>query len=57
MRRATVWALLLVAVLACDGVYRIVVEMPYCPASDSAKAKADSIPVVCLFPDTTDSTP
>lgn len=32
---------------ACDMAFRI--TMPYCPVSDSAKAKADSIPVTCLF--------
>lgn len=50
--RLVVILLLVALVVACDGWYRITVEMPYCPVSDSAKAAADSIPVGCLFPDT-----
>lgn len=40
------------AVWACDATYRIVITMPWCPVKDSLKRVADSIPVMCLFPDT-----
>lgn len=52
MRRAAIVLGLVLAVAACNGWYRVTVSMPYCPASDSAKQAADSIPVLCLFPDT-----
>jgi hypothetical protein len=41
-----------ILLVSCDGVYRITVTMPWCPVSDSARARADSIPVACLQPDT-----
>lgn len=48
-------AALVAGLVACDGTYRVI--MPYCPVSDSAKARADSIPVACLFPDTSGTKP
>lgn len=41
--------LLLLLTLACDAEIRL--TMPFCPVSDSAKAKADSVPVLCILPD------
>lgn len=53
--KRTVWLLGLIVVgcvlVNCNASYTIV--MPYCPWSDSAKAKADSVPVGCLVGDTT----
>jgi hypothetical protein len=43
--------LCLVALLACNATYTVELNMPYCPVSDSAKAAADSVPVVCVLPD------
>lgn len=37
----------LVAVAACTSV--VEVRMPYCPVSDSAWKKADSIPAICVL--------
>lgn len=54
-RLGVVLALGLLLAVACDGVYRIVV--PYCPVSDSAKAHADSVPMPCLFADSTRKAP
>lgn len=52
-RRSVALALTIVSLAyACDGIYRITVETPYCPVSDSAKARADSIPLPCIL-DTT----
>lgn len=51
MRRRWLWATLavLIVIAACDGIYRVVVSVPYCPVSDSAKAQADSVPLPCLL--------
>lgn len=46
------YLLVVLGAMAC-GEFRIVaVNFPYCPVSDSAKAKADSIPAICMLPDT-----
>jgi hypothetical protein len=45
MKRAFV--LLLVLAAACNGTITVVV--PYCPVSDTAKAKADSVPFTCVL--------
>lgn len=53
MKRLAVACLILLT--ACDGVYRVVV--PFCPRSDSAWAAADSVPLGCALPDTTQVQP
>lgn len=40
---------LLVLLVGCNAT--ITLSVPYCPQSDSAKAKADSIPLGCNLPD------
>jgi hypothetical protein len=54
--RLTLLTLLLVPLVAavCDGEYRI--TSVYCPVSDSAKARADSVPLPCLYPPTDTAT-
>lgn len=43
---------LVVLACGCDATYTIrFADVPHCPVSDSAKAKADSVPVPCLFAD------
>lgn len=49
MKRLTVITLAVLATLvACDYTVTATLEMPWCPVSDSAKAAADSVPVLCL---------
>lgn len=47
MKRLALVALLLLA--ACNATFTV--SVPYCPVSDSAKARADSIPLGCNLPD------
>lgn len=44
MKRLALIAFLVVVVSGCA----IAVTMPYCPISDSAWAKADSVPAICM---------
>lgn len=52
MTRVIALLLLLLLTLACNATYTVDLTMPYCPQSDSAKAHADSVPVLCVLPDT-----
>jgi hypothetical protein len=50
MKKVVVAFALTFLALACNATYVVDVRAPYCPVSDSAKAKADSVSSLCLIP-------